>query len=83
MDVKPNSFTFRTELFAPLLAVAPFDTLEEAVSLVNGLDYGLTSGLQSLDEEEQRYWKNNVRAGNLYINRGITVPSWAVSLSAA
>ena len=72
VDVKPSSFTFRTELFAPLLAVAPFDTLEEAVNLVNGLDYGLTSGLQSLDEAEQRYWKNHIRAGNLYINRGIT-----------
>ncbi|MBQ6192156.1 MAG: bifunctional proline dehydrogenase/L-glutamate gamma-semialdehyde dehydrogenase [Bacteroidaceae bacterium] len=72
VDVKPDSFTFRTELFAPLLAVAPYDTLEEAVDLVNGLDYGLTSGLQSLDEEEQRYWKNHVLAGNLYINRGIT-----------
>ena len=72
VDVKPESFTFRTELFAPLLAVAPYDTLEEAVRLVNGLDYGLTSGLQSLDEQEQKYWKNNVMAGNLYINRGIT-----------
>ncbi len=72
VDVKPESFTFRTELFAPLLAVAPFDTLEEAVALVNGLDYGLTSGLQSLDEQEQRYWKNHIEAGNLYINRGIT-----------
>ena len=72
VDVKPGSFTFRTELFAPLLAVAPFDTLEEAVELVNGLDYGLTSGLQSLDEQEQRYWKNHIMAGNLYINRGIT-----------
>lgn len=72
VDVKPDSFTFRTELFAPLLAVAPFDTLEEAVNLVNGLDYGLTSGLQSLDEEEQRYWKNHIKAGNLYVNRGIT-----------
>ena len=72
VDVKPGSYTFRTELFAPLLAVAPFDTLEEAVGLVNGLDYGLTSGLQSLDEQEQRYWKNHVQAGNLYINRGIT-----------
>ena len=70
--VKPTSFTFRTELFAPLLAVTPYDTLEEAVALVNSLDYGLTSGLQSLDEQEQRYWKNNVQAGNLYINRGIT-----------
>ena len=72
IDVKPGSFTFRTELFAPLLAVAPYDTLEEAVNLVNGLDYGLTSGLQSLDEQEQRYWKNHIQAGNLYINRGIT-----------
>ena len=72
VDVKPESFTFRTELFAPLLAVAPYDTLEQAVDLVNGLDYGLTSGLQSLDEQEQRYWKNHVLAGNLYINRGIT-----------
>lgn len=70
--VKPNSYTFRTELFAPLLAVTPYDTLEEAVDLVNSLDYGLTSGLQSLDEQEQKYWKNNVKAGNLYINRGIT-----------
>jgi len=72
VDVRPESFTFRTELFAPLLAVAPFDTLKEAVDLVNGLDYGLTSGLQSLDEQEQRYWKNHIQAGNLYINRGIT-----------
>ena len=72
LGVQPDSFTFRTELFAPLLAVAPFDTLEEAVALVNSLDYGLTSGLQSLDEKEQRYWKNNIMAGNLYINRGIT-----------
>lgn len=71
-DVKPTSFTFRTELFAPLLAVTPYDTLEEAVRLVNSLDYGLTSGLQSLDEQEQKYWKNNIEAGNLYINRGIT-----------
>ncbi|MCH5228971.1 MAG: proline dehydrogenase family protein [Muribaculaceae bacterium] len=70
--VKPDSYTFRTELFAPLLAVTPYDTLEEAVELVNSLDYGLTSGLQSLDEQEQKYWKKHIKAGNLYINRGIT-----------
>lgn len=72
VDVKPDSFTFRTELFAPLLAVAPFDSLEQAIDMVNALDYGLTSGLQSLDEGEQRYWKSHIDAGNLYINRGIT-----------
>lgn len=70
--VKPKSFTFRTELFAPLLAVSCVDSLEEAIRLVNGLDYGLTSGLQSLNEAEQRLWVDNIIAGNLYINRGIT-----------
>ncbi|MBR5663331.1 MAG: aldehyde dehydrogenase family protein, partial [Bacteroidales bacterium] len=72
IHVKPTSYTFRTELFAPLLAVTPFDTLEEAVRLVNSLDYGLTSGLQSLDEAEQKFWRDHIQAGNLYINRGIT-----------
>ena len=72
IGVKADSYTFRTELFAPLLAVTPFDSLEEAVEMVNSLDYGLTSGLQSLDEEEQKYWKAHIEAGNLYINRGIT-----------
>lgn len=72
LGVKPENFSFRTELFGPLLSVAPFDTLEEAISLVNSLDYGLTSGLQTLDERERRLWRDTIEAGNLYINRGIT-----------
>lgn len=70
--VKPGNFSFGTELFGPLLSVACIENLEEGIKLVNGLDYGLTSGLQSLDENEQKLWKNSVMAGNLYINRGIT-----------
>ena len=54
--VKPGSFSFDTELFGPLLSVACIENLKEGVDLVNGLDYGLTSGLQSLDESEQKYW---------------------------
>jgi len=72
IGVKPDSFSFRTELFAPLLSVAPFDTLQEAIDLVNGLDYGLTSGIQTLDETERKLWRDSIMAGNLYINRGIT-----------
>ena len=70
--VRPSNYTFRTELFGPMLSVAPIENLQEGIDLVNGLDYGLTSGLQSLDEAEQELWKNSVMAGNLYINRGIT-----------
>jgi len=70
--VKPESYTFRTELFAPLLSVVCIENLEEGIKIVNGSEYGLTSGLQSLDESEQTIWKNSIEAGNLYINRGIT-----------
>lgn len=70
--VKPGSYSFRTELFGPMLSVACIENLEEGIKLVNSLDYGLTSGLQSLDETEQKKWKDSIQAGNLYINRGIT-----------
>ncbi|HNX89049.1 MAG TPA: bifunctional proline dehydrogenase/L-glutamate gamma-semialdehyde dehydrogenase [Paludibacteraceae bacterium] len=71
--VKPDSYTFRTELFGPLLAVVCIDNLQHGIDLMNKkTDFGLTSGLQSLDENERRLWKNSIEAGNLYINRGIT-----------
>lgn len=70
--VKPTSYTFKTELFAPLLAVVCIDDLKQGIDYVNSSEYGLTSGLQSLDENEQELWKNTLEAGNLYINRGIT-----------
>ncbi|MDR1779150.1 MAG: aldehyde dehydrogenase family protein, partial [Tannerella sp.] len=38
----------------------------------NSSEYGLTAGLQSLNEAERELWKNSIEAGNLYINRGIT-----------
>ena len=69
---RTDSYTFRTPLFAPLLTVVPFDKLEDAVAMVNSLGTSVAAGLQSLDEEEQRYWKKHVHVGNLYINRGIT-----------
>jgi RHH-type proline utilization regulon transcriptional repressor/proline dehydrogenase/delta 1-pyrroline-5-carboxylate dehydrogenase len=70
--VAPGSFTHMTEFFGPVLAVMRFETLEEAVKLVNQTGYGLTSGLESLDEREWEYWQNNIRSGNLYINRVTT-----------
>jgi RHH-type proline utilization regulon transcriptional repressor/proline dehydrogenase/delta 1-pyrroline-5-carboxylate dehydrogenase len=46
--------------------------LGEAIALVNQTGYGLTSGLESLDDREQELWQSQVRAGNLYINRVTT-----------
>jgi RHH-type transcriptional regulator, proline utilization regulon repressor / proline dehydrogenase / delta 1-pyrroline-5-carboxylate dehydrogenase len=70
--VQPGSYSHRTEFFGPVLAVMRFNRLAEAVALVNQTGYGLTSGLESLDEREWDYWKAHIRAGNLYINRVTT-----------
>src|SRR5690606_28098163 len=70
--VRPGSYTHMTELFGPLLAVMCADDVDHAIELVNQTGYGLTSGLESLDEREQEIWKDGVRAGNLYINRVTT-----------
>lgn len=70
--VSPGSTTHMTELFGPVLGVMRFRSLDEAIALVNQTGYGLTSGLESLDDREQRTWKSRIRAGNLYINRPTT-----------
>ena len=70
--VSPGSYTHMTEFFGPVLSVLCAKNLEHAVELVNQTGYGLTSGLESLDEREQAYWMETIKAGNLYINRGTT-----------
>jgi RHH-type proline utilization regulon transcriptional repressor/proline dehydrogenase/delta 1-pyrroline-5-carboxylate dehydrogenase len=70
--VKSGSFCHMHELFGPVLSVMKAGDLEDALKLVNETGYGLTSGLESLDEREIEYWKKHIKAGNLYINRGTT-----------
>ncbi|MGQ4534581.1 bifunctional proline dehydrogenase/L-glutamate gamma-semialdehyde dehydrogenase [Dermabacteraceae bacterium P13115] len=70
--VKEGSEFHLTEYFGPILGIIEADTLEDALRIQNGTDYGLTAGLQSLDPREIDYWCRHVEAGNLYINRGIT-----------
>ncbi|MFO1062726.1 MAG: proline dehydrogenase family protein [Pirellulales bacterium] len=70
--VQRGSFTHLTELFGPVLGVMQFKKLSEAIDLVHQTGYGLTSGLESLDDREQQLWSGNLRAGNLYINRPTT-----------
>ena len=67
--VRAGSYTHMTEFFGPVLGVMRFDKLHDAIAMVNQTGYGLTSGLESLDDREQAEWRAGVRAGNLYINR--------------
>ena len=61
-----------TEYFGPILGLMTARTLDEAIGMVNAIDYGLTSGLHSLSSGEIERWLDTVDGGNLYVNRGTT-----------
>ena len=67
-----GDFCHMNELFGPVLSVICAEDIEDAIEIVNATGYGLTSGLESLDEREQKIFKEKVIAGNLYINRMTT-----------
>jgi 1-pyrroline-5-carboxylate dehydrogenase len=66
------------ELFVPILAVLPFDTLEEAMQKANDVVYGLTAGFFSEDEKEVEYFLDTIESGTVYVNRpaGATTGAW-------
>lgn len=72
LGVKRGSSSHQTEFFGPVLSVMRAKNLAEAIALANDTPYGLTSGLQSLDEREKNLWMEKIEAGNCYINRSIT-----------
>jgi RHH-type transcriptional regulator, proline utilization regulon repressor / proline dehydrogenase / delta 1-pyrroline-5-carboxylate dehydrogenase len=67
-----GDFCHMHELFGPVLSVMCAENLADAIDIVNATGYGLTSGLESLDEREQKIFKEKLHAGNLYINRMTT-----------
>ncbi|MBF0817274.1 aldehyde dehydrogenase family protein [Microbacterium paludicola] len=70
--VRPGSEFHTTEYFGPVLGIMTAETLDEAIEIVNAVEYGLTSGLHALDPDEIATWLERIEAGNAYVNRGTT-----------
>jgi 1-pyrroline-5-carboxylate dehydrogenase len=68
----------REELFLPFVTVDAFDSFDEALGLVNGVDHGLTAGIFSQGTEEIDAFMDRAEAGVLYANRatGATTGAW-------
>ena len=69
---------FQDELFLPFTAVAPVDSLDEALSLANANVQGLTAGIYTEDAAEQQRFLDEIEAGVVYVNRraGATTGAW-------
>jgi succinate-semialdehyde dehydrogenase/glutarate-semialdehyde dehydrogenase len=67
-DVEPGMTAFEEETFGPVVAVAPFEDVDEAVELANATDYGLNASLWTEDEAFGRRVARRVRAGTVNVN---------------
>ncbi|WP_435609741.1 aldehyde dehydrogenase family protein [Pseudomonas knackmussii] len=67
-NVKPEHRIFREEIFAPVLAVTTFKTLDEAVALANDTDYGLGNGVWSKDLDKALGVAKRLQSGTVFVN---------------
>jgi len=69
---------FTRELFLPFVAVAPVDSLDEAIALANDTEYGLCAGIFTEDQDEIERFFDQIEAGVVYANRkgGATTGAW-------
>lgn len=58
----------REEIFGPVLTVAPFDELDEAISLANDTDMGLAASVYSQDTTKIHRIVPRLRAGTVWVN---------------
>ncbi len=72
VGVASGSWSHLNEWFGPVLGVMVADDLDQAIAWQNATSYGLTGGLNSLNQAECEQWIEHVEVGNLYLNRGTT-----------
>lgn len=67
-DVKPGMRIEQEEIFGPVTSVIPFSTLDEAIQIVNGVKYGLSSAIYTQDVNKAFYAMQELYTGICYVN---------------
>ncbi|SFN94968.1 succinate-semialdehyde dehydrogenase / glutarate-semialdehyde dehydrogenase [Bradyrhizobium sp. Rc3b] len=67
-NVHPDSRVLHEEPFGPILTVAPFDTIEEAIEEANATEYGLASYVFSDSPDIQQRMIRSLSTGAVSVN---------------
>ncbi len=70
--LSPDSDLVKQEIFGPVLSVLKAKTFDEAMKLANDTEYALTGGLYSRLPSHLKRAAEEMRAGNVYLNRPST-----------
>jgi aldehyde dehydrogenase (NAD+) len=71
-DVSPRMRIAQEEIFGPVLSLIPVDSLEEAIDVVNGVQYGLSAAIFTRDVNNAFRAMQDIYTGILYVNAGTT-----------
>jgi 1-pyrroline-5-carboxylate dehydrogenase len=73
-----DHYLWKHEMFLPFVTIAGFEELDNAMAKANDVEYGLTAGFFSQDDEEIQWFLDNIEAGVVYVNRasGATTGAW-------
>jgi acyl-CoA reductase-like NAD-dependent aldehyde dehydrogenase len=74
-DVRADMTIAQEEIFGPVLAIEPVDSVEEAIAVADGTPYGLTASVWSADPEAAREVGRLLRVGSVNVNGGKFNPS--------
>jgi aldehyde dehydrogenase (NAD+) len=72
-EVTPEMRIAQEEIFGPVLVIQPYEDEEDAIRIANATVYGLSSHVQSADQEAARRVARRIRAGQVHIN----YPAWS------
>jgi 5-carboxymethyl-2-hydroxymuconic-semialdehyde dehydrogenase len=67
-DVPPDARIFQEEIFGPVVAITPFDTEDEALTLANGVRYGLAAYVWTSDLRRAHTFAHGIDAGMVWLN---------------
>ncbi|AKT36973.1 aldehyde dehydrogenase family protein [Chondromyces crocatus] len=66
--VREDMTIAREEIFGPVLAVIPFDDVDEAARIADATEFGLAAGIWTRDVSKAHGLASRVRAGTVWIN---------------
>ncbi|KAL4653895.1 hypothetical protein ACB092_01G339100 [Castanea dentata] len=67
-EVKDDMLIAKDEIFGPVLALAKFKTIDEAIKRANSTRYGLAAGIVTKDLNVANTVSRSLRAGTIWIN---------------
>jgi len=71
-DVQADMKIVSMETFAPVFSIIPYDTIEEAIAMVNDSIYGLQAGVFTNSLDVARLCAMKIETGGVIINDGAT-----------